>query len=443
MELIYLSLGIIAGIAIGYLWMNQKRTKELAAIQAELQATKQLLSESQSRTAELVTRHAQLQSEYTEQVRLLSIAETQRSQLEQALKEKAEELKKLNEALTAQFENIANRVLEAKTQNISNTQQKWMQDILNPLKDKIQEFERKVHITHMSAVEINTALKTQIELLTKQSTEISKEAHNLANALKGQVKAQGNWGELILEKILERSGLQRDKEFKVQASLSNEEGKRLQPDVIVMLPENKSVIIDSKVSLNAYEQYVSTDDEAQKQVHLKNHIQAIRNHIKGLSEKKYQQLYQLNTVDFVLMFLPIEPAFALAVQHDSDLWSEAFEKNIVLVSTSTLLATLRTISMMWRQDRMNKNALEIAKKSGDLYDKFVGFTNDMIDMGKKLNTAQESYAAAMNKLSTGNGNIVRRLEELKKLGANSSKSLPQSIIERSEMNDNHILGSSD
>lgn len=443
MEWLYLLIGAAAGAIVGWLLANQKRAKENATLQAELQAHKQSQQDLQSRIIALESREKQLQQDYTEQVRLLSIAETQRTQLEQSLKEKAEEIKKLNEELTVQFENIANRVLEAKTQNMSTTHQKWMENILNPLKEKIQDFEKKVHNTHMSSLEINTALKTQIEMLTKQSSEISKEAQNLANALKGSVKTQGNWGELILEKILERSGLQRDKEFIVQASMNTDDGRRLQPDVVVLLPENKSVVIDSKVSLNAYEQYVSTEDEAQRQIHLKNHIQAIRNHIKGLSEKKYQQLYQLKTVDFVLMFLPVEPAFALAVQHDSDLWSEAFEKNIVLVSTSTLLATLRTISMMWRQDRMNKNALEIAKKSGDLYDKFVGFTSDMIDMGKRLQSAQESYSNAMNKLSTGNGNIVRRLEELRKLGANNSKNLPQALIDRSEMSEAYLPGNSD
>ncbi len=433
MEILYILLASVASFVIAWLLAAQKNTRLTASLQAELSAARSAQQELQMRLASIEPQHTSLQSEFSNKSTALAVAETKLAQQEKLLLEKQEEVQQLNEKLTKEFENIANRILESKTNNLNNTHQQWMEHILNPLKEQINKFEHKVHTTHSETLQVNSALKAQVEQLNKQSNEISKEAQNLANALKGSVKAQGNWGELILEKILERSGLERDKEFMVQASLTGEDGRRLQPDVVVMLPESKSVVIDSKVSLIAYEQYTGTEDEALREQFLKQHIQAIRNHIKGLSDKKYQQLYQLNTVDFVLMFMPVEPAFALAVQHDSELWAEAFDKNIVIVSTSTLLATLRTISMMWRQDRMNKNALEIARQSGALYDKFSGFVVDMIDMGKKMQGAQDSYSAAMNKLSTGNGNIVKRLEDIRKLGASSSKQLPQPLIDRSEI----------
>ncbi len=432
MEILYLFIAGTLSFLTGWFIAVSKNNKQQAATDAKLSASQLMQQEQTQRLTDMQTQLNALQDSLTEKVRLLSIAETKQQQSEKLLSEKDMEIKDLNQKLTTEFENIANRILDSKSEKLSDVQGKWLKEVLNPLKEQIEKFENKVHSTHNESVQLTTALRTQVDILNKQSNEISKEAHNLVNALKGSVKAQGNWGEMILEKILERSGLTRDREFRVQESLNSEDGRRLQPDVVVLLPENKSVVIDSKVSLIAYEQYAATEDEAQRQIYLKQHIQSIRAHIKGLSEKKYQQLYQLNTVDFVLMFLPVEPAFALAVQHDNDLWSEAFEKNIVLVSTSTLLATLRTISMMWRQDRMNKNALEIARQSGALYDKFVGYITDMIDVGKRLDNAKESYSTAMNKLSTGNGNIVKRLEEIKKLGANSSKQLPSTLIDRSD-----------
>jgi DNA recombination protein RmuC len=432
MQILYIIIGASISALVVWLIASQLFTRKSATIQAQLQHALMTIEQHTLRMSTLENTLTATQKELADKDRLLAITETKLTQQDKLLSEKQVELQQLNDKLTKEFENIANRVLESKTNNLSNTHQKWMDNILNPLKAQIDKFEKRVNDTHTESVNLNSALKTKIEELNKQSTEISKEAHNLANALKGSVKAQGDWGELILEKILERSGLERDKEFMVQASFTAEDGRRLQPDVVVLLPENKSVVIDSKVSLLAYEQYASTEDETLRQQYLKKHILDIRNHIKGLSEKKYQQLYQLNTVDFVIMFMPIEPAFTLAMQHDNNLWTEAYEKNIVIVSTSTLLATLRTISMMWRQDRMNKNALEIARQSGALYDKFAGFVNDMIDMGKKMQGAQDAYSAAMNKLSTGNGNIVKRLEDIRKLGANSSKQLPQSLIDRSE-----------
>jgi DNA recombination protein RmuC len=269
--------------------------------------------------------------------------------------------------------------------------------------------------------------------------QITQEAKNLTTALKGQSKTQGNWGEFILESILEKSGLVKGREYVVQESITAESGKRFQPDVIINLPENKSIIIDSKVSLVGYEKFVSEDDENQKQLGLREHINSIRTHIKSLSSKNYQNLYQLESLDFVLMFMPIEPAFAIAVQSDPLIFTDAFEQNIVIVSPSTLLATLRTISSIWRQENQNKNALEIARQSGEMLDKFAAFVDDLISVGKGLVSAKDNYDKAMNKLTEGRGNLIGRSEKIKKLGAKASKTLPPSILNRADIDDDENL----
>jgi DNA recombination protein RmuC len=269
--------------------------------------------------------------------------------------------------------------------------------------------------------------------------QITQEAKNLTEALKGQSKTQGNWGEFILESILEKSGLVKGREYVVQESLTAESGKRFQPDVIIKLPENKSIVIDSKVSLVAYEKFISSDDENQKALALREHINSIRSHIKNLSSKNYQNLYQLESLDFVLMFMPVEPAFALAVQNDQTIFNDAFEMNIVIVSPSTLLATLRTISSIWRQEKQNRNAMEIAKQSGDMLDKFTAFVEDLLSVGKGLISVKDNYDKAMNKLTDGRGNLINRAEKIKQLGAKASKSLPPNILNRAEQDDDTNL----
>jgi DNA recombination protein RmuC len=248
--------------------------------------------------------------------------------------------------------------------------------------------------------------------------------------LKGETKTQGNWGEFILESVLEKSGLVKDREYSIQQSFTTEEGKRYQPDVIINLPEGKTLIVDSKVSLVAYEKFWSSEEETEKTIALKEHLQSLRNHIKGLSDKNYQNLYEVKSLDFVILFVPIEPAFALAMQADPALFNEAFDKNIVIVSPSTLLVTLKTVASIWRFEYQNRNAIDIAKKAGDLHDKFVGFVEDLIGLGNKMRDSQKAYEGAMNKLSTGAGNIVKRTDELRKLGAKASKSLPQTLLDR-------------
>ena len=305
-------------------------------------------------------------------------------------------------------------------------------ELLSPLKEKITDFEKKVDQSNKENLENNSALREQLRNLKELNQRITKEAENLTKALKGESKTQGSWGEFILESILEKSGLVKGREYEVQESFTNDNGKRYQPDVIVKLPDNKNIIVDSKVVLVAYERYVNEEDETEKASFLKMHIQSVRKHIKDLSDKNYQHLYGVEGLDFVLMFIPIEPAFSLAVQHDAELFSDAYDKNIVIVSPSTLIATLRTISNIWKNEYQNRNALEIARQGGALYDKFAAFSEDLLKVGKSLNTTQEAYKDAMNKLVDGKGNLVTRAETIRKLGAKTSKVIEPKLIERSE-----------
>jgi DNA recombination protein RmuC len=274
------------------------------------------------------------------------------------------------------------------------------------------------------------ALRTEVKKLSELNTQITKEAENLAKAIKGDTKTQGNWGEFILERILEKSGLTKDREYRVQASFVTEEGKRYQPDVIVKLPDDKHIIIDAKVSLVSYEQFFNAEQASERALALKKHILSIRKHIKELSEKNYHSEYGLKGLDFVLMFIPIEPAFSLAVQHDLDIFNEAYEKNIVLVSPTTLIATLRSIANIWKHEYQNHNALEIAQQGGALYDKFVGFVEDLKHLGRQMDVAQKAYQEAMKKLYEGKGNLVRRAHNIKALGARTSKALDQNLVDR-------------
>ncbi len=273
-------------------------------------------------------------------------------------------------------------------------------------------------------------MREQINNLKELNQQITKEAGNLTKALKGDSKAQGNWGEYILESILEKSGLVKGREYVVQESITNEEGKRLQPDVVIKLPENKNIIIDSKVSLVAYERFIGSEEEDTAS-YLKQHILSLRQHIKGLSDKNYQKLYSIGSLDFVLLFVPIEPAFSTAAQHDREIFNDAFEKNIVIVSPSTLIATLRTIASIWKQEHQNKNTMEIARQATALYEKFKGFTDDLIDLGQQLKKTQGAYEGAMNKLSTGSGNLVKKVEDFKKLGIKPAKNIDQRLLDRS------------
>ncbi|MFO7526443.1 MAG: DNA recombination protein RmuC [Ignavibacteriaceae bacterium] len=383
-----------------------------------------------------------LKSERDKSERLMSENSSLKSDyanLQTKLSEQKEEIEKLQDKFTKEFENLANKIFEEKGNKFTEQNKEKLGEILNPLRDKISEFERKVEETSKESIRGNASLREQLQMLKEMNQKITQEATNLTNALKGQSKTQGNWGEFILESILEKSGLVKGREYVLQESITAESGKRFQPDVIINLPENKSIIIDSKVSLVGYEKFISSDDEREKQLALREHINSIRSHIKSLSGKNYQNLYQLESLDFVLMFMPIEPAFAYAVQSDASLFSDAFEQNIVIVSPSTLLATLRTISSIWRQENQNRNALEIARQSGDMLDKFTAFVDDLLSVGKGLISAKDNYDKAMNKLVDGRGNLVNRAEKIKKLGAKASKTLPSSILNRADLDDDNLL----
>ncbi len=349
--------------------------------------------------------------------------------LQEKLATQKSEVDDLQKKFASEFENLANKIFEEKSTKFAKQNQDNLDVLLKPLGEKIVDFKKKVEEVYTDETKERSQLKGELGRLFELNQQMSVEAKNLTAALKGESKTQGNWGELILETILEKSGLIKDQEYSVQDSFQTNEGGRSQPDVIINLPENRHMVVDSKVTLTAYERYYSVDTPPEKERFLKEHVLSIKNHIKNLSGKNYQSLYQINTPDFVLMFMPIEPAFGLAVQFDNTLFIDAFEKNIVIVSPSTLLATLRIISNIWRQERQNKNAIDIARQVSDLYDKFVGFVDDLQKIGTRLTQTQETYHDAMGKLKTGKGSILNRVESVKKLGIKTTKSIPSSLLE--------------
>lgn len=435
-DVIFLIIGLIAGAIAGFFMAGAKKSaagsndEQLQQLQMN---TSRLEEQNRYLTQQVGQREAELNEEREKKMTIstqLAEVKANHDNVQQRLAEQKNELQQLQEKFTKEFENLANKILEEKSQKFTEQNKINIDQILKPLGEKIKDFEKKVQDNYDAENKEKASLKTEIQRLYELNQKMTTDAQNLTRALKGDNKAQGNWGEFILETILEKSGLNKDREYSIQPSFTTEDGRRLQPDVIINLPEGKSLIIDSKVSLTGYEKYYTAEDDTERQVALREHLLSVRTHIKGLSEKKYQNLYQLKSLDFVLLFIPIEPAFALSVQQDAQLFHDAFEKNIVIVSPSTLLATLRTVSSIWRQENHNRNAVEIARKAGDLYDKFDGFVKDMIGLGTKLDQSKKDYESAMNKLSTGKGNIVKRVQELKDMGAIASKSLPQNLLDR-------------
>ncbi len=340
------------------------------------------------------------------------------------------EVEKLQEKFTNDFEVLANKILEEKSTKFTEQNKENLKIILNPLQEKIKLFEDKVDQTHKESIDYHAALRQQIIGLKEMNLQMSKETINLTKALKGDNKTQGNWGELVLERVLEKSGLEKDREYYVQQSFTNDEGKRILPDVVIHLPDDKKMIVDSKVSLTAYEQYVNEDDETLKAQFLKEHVASLKRHVDQLSEKKYEDIYKIESPDFVLLFIPIEPAFAVAINADNHLYNKAFEKNIVIVTPTTLLATLRTIDSMWNNEKQQKNAIEIARQAGALYDKFQSLLSDLVSIGKRIDESKKEYSNAMNKLFDGRGNLISSVEKLKKMGAKAKKAIPENIIKR-------------
>jgi DNA recombination protein RmuC len=421
MEFLYLFIGIVVGIAFVWLILRNKSAKLEERLKLTAEQNKEneiLLNEERAKVLQLNSSLSSLQSDY--------------SNLQQKLEEQKGELEELQQKFIKEFENLANKIFEEKTTKFSEQSKTNLQEILNPLKERITEFQNKVEETNNASISRNAALREQLHSLKEMNKQMSEDANNLVKALKGDTKAQGNWGEIILQRILEISGLVKNREYIIQESIIAEDGKRFQPDVVVQLPERKNIIIDSKVSLIAYDRYVSSEHEEEKQKEINNHLLSIKAHLKNLSSKNYQNLYKIDSLDFVFMFIPIEGAFALALQNDRQLYDTAFEMNIIIVSPTTLLATLRTIENMWKREYQNRNAFEIAKQSGALYDKFVGFVKDLEDVGDRIDKAKISYEGAYTKLKSGSGNLVKKVEDIKKLGAKASKSLPASIVNRAE-----------
>jgi len=354
-------------------------------------------------------------------------------------KEQKAEVTELQEKFTKEFENLANKILEEKSAKFTEQNSVNMKNILLPLQDKIQGFEKKVEQTHKESIDYHAALRQQIVGLSEMNAQMSKETLNLTKALKGDNKMQGNWGELVLERVLEKSGLEKGREYEVQQSFTNNEGMRVFPDVVINLPDGKKMIVDSKVSLVAYEKWINEESEILKIDYLKEHVNSIRRHVEQLGNKNYHDLYQIESPDFVLLFIPIEPAFAIALNEDSALYNKAFDRNIVIVTPSTLLATLRTIDSMWANQKQQENAFEIARQAGALYDKFEGFVGDLVRIGNKIKDTKNEYDSAMNKLVDGKGNLISSVEKLKKMGAKAKKSLPENIIARASNTDENQL----
>ena len=350
-------------------------------------------------------------------IRLEAELDSERKQVHHRI----ESLNEAKEALSNQFKNLANEILEDKSRKFTEHNALQLDILLKPLQTKLTEFKEQVSHSYDQESRERFALKNEIERLANLNIKMSDEARSLTNALKGDSKIQGNWGELVLESILESSGLRKGEEYLVQDSHTKADGGRLQPDVIVKLPEGRHLIIDSKVSITAYARHTEASDSALAEQELLAHIQSIRQHIQGLSAKNYAGIADLSTVDFVLMFIPIEPAFLSALKAAPNLYQDALAKNIVLVCPSTLMATLRTVAHLWRQDQQNKNAMEIARQCANLYDKFVGFVEDLEQIGKRLDQAQSSYHDAFNKLKSGKGNLIKTAEKVKELGVKPSK----------------------
>lgn len=439
MEIVFLIGGLALGALLVFLWSKsqlaqsqQANLQNTVKVQSELASAQQLLNSKEDEVLRLRKEADSIREQHMQSSAQAAQWKSSFDSLKERMDEQKQEVEHLRERFNLEFRNIANELLEDKSKRFTETNKENIDLILKPIKEKIAEFEKTVDTTHKASLQDFSALREQIGSLKELNQQMSKDAINLTKALKGETKTQGNWGEFILESVLEKSGLTKGREYVVQESHNDEEGRRFQPDVIIRLPEGKSIVIDSKVSLIGYEKMVSAEDDAQRLIAGKEHLTSLRAHIRGLSEKNYQQLHSLKSLDFVLLFVPIEPAFAAAVQLDQALFNEAFDKNIVVVSPTTLLATLRTIASIWRQEYQNQNAQEIADQGGKLYDKFVAFSEDLIKLGNQMDTAKKTYEESMKKLTDGSGNLITRVEKLKKLGARSSKVLPTALLNRAD-----------
>ncbi|HET6527311.1 MAG TPA: DNA recombination protein RmuC [Balneolaceae bacterium] len=430
--ILYIFIGLVLGYFIAHFKYksnsgrfeerNQNLTERLEVTDEERKKSEQRANEAEKKVAE---------------------RDIENKNLKSRLDEQKGEMQDLQKRFKDEFENLANKIFEEKSQKFTRQNKEKLDELLKPLGEKMEAFKKKVEETHQDEVEARGSLKQELKNLMELNQKMAKEANDLTKALKGEAKTQGSWGEVILQRILEKSGLSKGREYEIQEHHTTDDGRRLQPDVVVYLPDEKRLIIDSKVSLTAYERFVSADDETESLQALKQHVASLRGHVKNLSGKNYQQLYAGNSPDFVLMFVPIESAFGIALQQDNSLYYEAFDKNIVIVSPSTLLATLATIDSVWKQEYQSKNAMEIADRGGKLYDKFVNFAESLLKVGERIQQTQKEYETAMGQLSTGHGNVVRQVEMLRELGAKTTKKLPAELTEAYQIEDGNGVDASE
>ena len=417
--------GVVAGFAAGFVlaFLIQKSKQALLAAQMASAQT-----EKDNAATELEKMRAELATKMVEQATTV----TKMEGLKEQLAEEKQAMADLQKRLTTEFENMANRILKERAAELSETSKKDLGAILNPLKDNIAEFKQQVREAYSLEMRDKAGLREQLKLLTEQNARISDEANNLTKALKGDVKQQGNWGEIVLERVLEMSGLHIGREFEREAVSKDDNDANKRPDVIVHLPDNKHVVIDSKVSLVAYDRLVNAPDNAAYETALKDQVSSLKKHVNELAAKNYPNLPGLNAPDFVLMFVPIEAMFSVAVDADKNLFAYAWEKKIVIVSPTTLLATLRTIASIWQQENQTKNAFEIARLGGVLYDKMVGFIDDFQKIKRSLDAADKAYNDALGKMSTGKGNMLNTATRIKELGAKAGKTIPQNLLQDAE-----------
>lgn len=415
----------VAGFFLGGYFSRLKRQSDQIAMSTRLEQ----LQEQNKQLAVEEQKHEVERGNLKEQ---LIRSEATVDQLTQKLADQKKDLEDIQKKFTTEFENLAQKILETKSEKFTKQNKENLDHLLKPLQEKIDKFEKRVEATHKDNIDYHAALRQQIIGLTELNEQMSREATNLTKALKGDSKFQGNWGELVLERVLEKSGLEKNREFFVQQSFTTDQGQRLMPDVVLHLPEGKRMIIDSKVSLTSYERYMNCDDQQEGLKHLKEHVNSLKKHVEQLSAKNYFELYDIESPDFVLLFVPIEPAFALALNHDNNLYTNAFEKNIVIVTPTTLLATLRTVDSMWTNEKQQQNAIEIATQAGRLYDAFFRLSEDLVKVGDQMDRAKGSYTDAMRRLTEGPGNLVRRVEKLKKLGAKATKQQSEKLLRRAE-----------
>jgi len=428
MEIIYfisgLFLGLLSAFILARIFFSGRKSQMLEQERIIKENADYLKQDLKLKENEIVQLTADLSGYRTDNKNLLEKLDLQK-----------EEIRGLYDKMNIEFKNLANEILEEKTKKFTDLNRQNIDSLLKPLSEKIKDFEKKVQDVYVDEAKQRFSLKEEVKKLADLNRKVEEEARNLTKALKGESKTQGNWGEMILESILEKSGLVKDRQYFVQASSKDEEGRRLRPDIVVEYPGDRCVIIDSKVSLTAYERFCSSDDSDTQDKAINDHIQSIRNHILSLSRKNYHELYELRALDFVMLFMPVEPAYLKAVEKDPDLWNFAYEKRILLMSPTNLIAALKMISSLWRQEYQNRNAREIARKSSDLLDKFYGLLEDLVEVGNKLKSLQKSYEESMNKLSTGKGNLIRRAKDIEALGAKPLKDIPKQIADQNSQDE--------